>query len=138
MQIILNQRDIELSLKMYLASQGIAIAGRKFEVEFSTGRKSGAGTTAEVNIGEANSIVDSVVNAVAAAPELTQAVADAFANSTQAIETNVEEVAVDFVHRVEEPSPAEDAAEIFGNDEDPFQEVEVAAPAITKPTSLFA
>ena len=110
MQIILNQRDIELSLKMYLASQGIAIAGRKFEVEFSTGRKSGAGTTAEVNIGEANSIVDSVVNAVAAAPELTQAVADAAANSTQAIETNVEEVAVDFVHRDEEPAPVEEAA----------------------------
>lgn len=138
MQIILNQRDIELSLKMYLASQGIAIAGRKFEVEFSTGRKSGAGTTAEVNIGEANSIVDSVVNAVAAAPELTQAVADAAANSTQAIETNVEEVAVDFVHRDEEPAPVEEAARNFCNDEDFFQEVEVAAPVVTKPTSLFA
>lgn len=55
MQITLKQRDIELALKMYLASQGISIAGRSFEVLFTAGRKPG-GLLAEIEIGEAADI----------------------------------------------------------------------------------
>lgn len=51
MQITLKQRDIEIALKMYLAAQGIAVANRSFEVEYTAARKP-AGLVAEINIGE--------------------------------------------------------------------------------------
>lgn len=63
MQITLRQRDIELALKMYLASQGIALADRAFSVDFTAGRKE-SGLTATIDIGTADDITDAVVRSV--------------------------------------------------------------------------
>ena len=63
MQIILKQRDIELALKMYLASQGIALAGRSFLVDFTAGRKE-SGVSATIDIGSAEEIANSIVASV--------------------------------------------------------------------------
>ena len=63
MQITLRQRDIELALKMYLASQGIALADRAFSVDFTAGRKE-SGLTATIDIGTADDITDAIVRSV--------------------------------------------------------------------------
>lgn len=63
MQISLKQRDIELALKMYLSSQGIALAGRTFEMEFTAGRKDN-GLSVQIDIGPAESLAQSFVDAV--------------------------------------------------------------------------
>jgi hypothetical protein len=63
MQISLKQRDIELALKMYLSSQGIALAGRTFEIEFTAGRKDN-GLSVQIDIGPAESLAQSFVDAV--------------------------------------------------------------------------
>lgn len=39
MQIQLKQPEIEAALKMYIASQGISLAGKTFSVSFTSGRK---------------------------------------------------------------------------------------------------
>jgi len=66
MQITLKQRDVELALKMYLASQGIALEGRTFEVDYLSGRKDN-GLTAFVDIGPAESLTEAMVKAVVVA-----------------------------------------------------------------------
>lgn len=39
MQIQLKQPEIEAALKMYIANQGISLAGKSFTVSFTSGRK---------------------------------------------------------------------------------------------------
>lgn len=63
MQITLKQRDVELALKMYLSSQGIPLAGRSFDLDFTAGRKD-TGLTIYVDIGSAEELTQSFVNAV--------------------------------------------------------------------------
>ena len=63
MQITLKQRDIELALRMYLSSQGIALAGRSFDVEFTAGRKD-SGLSACIDIGAAEELAQAYVEAV--------------------------------------------------------------------------
>lgn len=63
MQITLKQRDVELALKMYLSSQGIPLAGRSFDLDFTAGRKD-TGLTVYVDIGSAEDLAQSFVDAV--------------------------------------------------------------------------
>lgn len=63
MQITLKQRDVELALKMYLSSQGIPLAGRSFDLDFTAGRKD-TGLTIYVDIGPAEELAQSYVDAV--------------------------------------------------------------------------
>lgn len=49
MQIQLKQREIEAALQQYLASRGIAMAGKSVEIRFTAGRK-GGGLTADVSV----------------------------------------------------------------------------------------
>ena len=63
MQITLKQRDVELALKMYLSSQGIPLAGRSFDIDFTAGRKD-TGLTVYVDIGSAEELAQSYVEAV--------------------------------------------------------------------------
>jgi len=63
MQITLKQRDVELALKMYLSSQGIPLAGRSFDLDFTAGRKD-TGLTIYVDIGSAEELTQSFVDAV--------------------------------------------------------------------------
>lgn len=73
MHITLKQRDVELALKMYLASQGVAVTGREFAVDFTAGRKPG-GLLAEIAIGDKTDI-EQVIKATeeAATPKLLRA-----------------------------------------------------------------
>ena len=49
MQIQLKQREIEAALKMFISQQGISLAGKTVEVEFTSGRKDN-GLSAELTI----------------------------------------------------------------------------------------
>lgn len=49
MQITLKQTDIVSALKLYVAAQGIALAGKSFDVSFTAGRKN-TGLSAELTI----------------------------------------------------------------------------------------
>lgn len=85
MQITLKQRDIELALKMYLASQGIALAGRSFDVEFTAGRKE-SGLLATIDIGPAESLAQAVIDSVKVAePEAIVAEAEAARQETAGV-----------------------------------------------------
>lgn len=156
MQITLKQRDIELALKMYLAAQGIALANRTFDVEFTAGRKE-AGLMAAIDIGTADSLTEAVVAAVKEAVPLE-------VPETKAIDLNQMVVQAAAVV-VEQTTPVQDPDEELEN-EPPFgahdeldtpivtlesavkQEaplftpeaaVPVAAPVVApKPVSLFA
>ena len=49
MQIQLKQREIEEALKMFISQQGISLAGKSVEIEFTSGRKDN-GLSAELTI----------------------------------------------------------------------------------------
>lgn len=51
MQILLKQREIEAALKLYVASQGINVTNKTFEINFTASRGT-AGLTAEIDITE--------------------------------------------------------------------------------------
>lgn len=49
MLIQLKQREIEQALQMYVSSQGISLAGKTVEINFTSGRKDN-GMTADIDI----------------------------------------------------------------------------------------
>lgn len=63
MKLTLNQRDIELALKMYLSAQGISLLDRTFSVEFTAGRKD-SGLSACIDIGAAEALAQQIIKAV--------------------------------------------------------------------------
>lgn len=52
MKIHLKQKEIEAALRGYIAKQGITLAGRTLEIDFTSGR-SGNGLTADISIEDA-------------------------------------------------------------------------------------
>lgn len=60
MIINLNQREIETALKFYIADQGINLAGKSVEVNFTAGRKE-TGISAELDIGSIGEVPMTVV-----------------------------------------------------------------------------
>jgi hypothetical protein len=63
MQIQLKQREIEEALKGYISQQGINLAGKTVEIEFTSGRKDN-GLSADLTIEDSK---------VATTPEATEA-----------------------------------------------------------------
>lgn len=53
MKIHLKQKEIEAALRGYIAKQGITLAGRTLEIDFTSGR-SGNGLTADISIEDAD------------------------------------------------------------------------------------
>lgn len=49
MQIQLKQREIEEALKSFISNQGISLAGKTIQIEFTSGRKDN-GLSAELTI----------------------------------------------------------------------------------------
>ena len=96
MQIILKQRDIELALKGYIAAQGIILANKTVEINFTAGRKE-SGISAEVDIDEImpistvntrpGTVAVSNLRAVSFSPEVESTTEDAPAAPVEADET---------------------------------------------------
>lgn len=53
MQIILKQRDIEAAVKAYVVAQGISLANKRVEINFTAGRKE-TGISVEIDIEDAS------------------------------------------------------------------------------------
>lgn len=53
MQIILKQRDIEAAVKAYVVAQGISLANKSVEINFTAGRKE-TGISVEIDIEDVN------------------------------------------------------------------------------------
>lgn len=53
MQIILKQRDIEAAVKAFVVAQGISLANKSIEINFTAGRKE-TGISVEIDIEDAN------------------------------------------------------------------------------------
>ena len=52
MQITLNQKDISAAIQAHLSTQGINLANKKVDVNYSCTRKGGSSITAEVTISD--------------------------------------------------------------------------------------
>ena len=63
MQIQLKQGEIESALKMYIAAQGIAMAGKTVDIAFTSGRKNN-GLTADVHIQDGIAVAGKVMPAM--------------------------------------------------------------------------
>ena len=53
MQIILKQRDIEAAVKAFVVAQGISLANKSIEINFTAGRKE-TGISVEIDIEDAS------------------------------------------------------------------------------------
>lgn len=69
MQIIIKQRDIEQAIRGYIAAQGINLAGKSVEINFTAGRKE-AGLTAEIDIEDVDAVASTNPVAALTSPAL--------------------------------------------------------------------
>ena len=110
MQIILKQRDIEAAVKAFVAAQGISLANKSIEINFTAGRKE-TGISVEIDIEDANYYqnvpTQRLQNPFIHSPVTTVAASDAPKQNIYKDDTdsNVEET-------VEEQQDSEEKAEI--------------------------
>ncbi len=100
MQIILKQRDIEAAVKDYVVAQGISLANKRVEINFTAGRKE-TGISVEIDIEDAsyyqNVPTQRLQNPFIQAPVTTAAAFDAPKqdiykdNQNSDVEDNIEE-----------------------------------------------
>lgn len=125
MNITLKQSQIEHALRMYVASEGINLVNRSFDVHFTAGRR-GTGLSAEIEIGEA-------------APAITKPLSDL---PTIGCGHTPEPVIVLAQGPVPPAEPVVAPAPVVTDTEpEPSFKPEmtlVSSPAVTTPVSLFA
>ena len=121
MQIALNQKEITEGVRTYLASQGIAVEGKTFTVDFSMGRK-GSGLSGVAHIlGEAK---DTFIPGFSDAKAETKT-------------TVVEAKAVESKEDVKAEAPVETVVAVSTPEPDAADEPVVAAGAPTTTDNLF-
>lgn len=68
MQITLTQSEIEVGIKMYVASRGIQVDGRNMSCDFTATRKNNIGISVEVDLGEDTTFLPLQASSPAAEP----------------------------------------------------------------------
>lgn len=63
MQITLTQAEIEVGIKMYIASRGVEVEGRDISSDFTATRKNNIGISVEVDLGEDTSFLPNRMDA---------------------------------------------------------------------------
>lgn len=95
MQIILKQRDIEAAVKAFVVAQGISLANKSIEINFTAGRKE-TGISVEIDIEDAsyyqNVPTQRLQNPFIQSPVTTVAAFDAPKQDTYKDEKDVEDI----------------------------------------------
>jgi len=146
MQIKMKQAEITAALKQYIGGQGINLAGKSFEVEYTAGRKE-AGLLADISIEiiegaepEAAAATAPVAEAEKKSPDVAVAIdAGAGAGATAAVAVPAAVAKPSFLAGLKENADARaeqrnDEAESLSDR--PIGEIPVSTPPV-KTTSLF-
>ena len=95
MQIILKQRDIEAAVKAFVVAQGISLANKSIEINFTAGRKE-TGISVEIDIEDAsyyqNVPTQRLQNPFIQSPITTVAAFDATKQDSYKDEKDVEDI----------------------------------------------
>jgi len=144
MQIKMKQAEITAALKQYIGGQGINLAGKSFEVEYTAGRKE-AGLLADISIeiiegAETEAATAPVAEAEKKSPDAPVAIdAGAGAGATAAVAVPAAVAKPSFLAGLKENADAraeqrDDEAESLSDR--PVGEIPVSTPPV-KTTSLF-